>query len=236
MWRNNARRWQVCGLTVAGLLFGSGCARELTITQDNFVNTASQIDRPPQQRTGVPLELAIVCVYEKDLERSVNSALKPGSGITSDIWFKKRPLPGDDETDASKRKPGWEERFQLSTDQIFLLTNDEPGKVFGKRIANALRGAQIDGKQLKKKFEFSTFAVHNRNSVIYVFGRFSDNADNTLPVKPAIWNPPGDYTEALSLHIGVDEGNPRGNFGCFGQYLENTTPPRLNKGKYEKKE
>jgi hypothetical protein len=191
------------------MVAASGCARQLTITQDDYVNNAMQIDRERRDRTGEPLELDVVCVYPKDLNHQRNDRLKPNSGITSAEWFKRRPVPGD--------RPDMEtanDRFRLPPQQIFLLTNER--ETYGRRIGACLRGARQDGKTITKKgIEFSAAALHDGRSVIYVFGKFTDKQGQVLAVPPAMFHPPGAYTDRLAIRIGVREGGPN-----YGQYIE----------------
>ena len=187
----------------------AGCTRELILTQDDRVNNAMQIDRRPEDRTGEPLELDIVCVYPHNLKDERNERLKPNSGITSAEWFKRRPIPGD-KVDMEAAN----DRFRLPLGQIFLLTNDR--EVYGKRIGACLRGAKQDGATITKSgIEFSATALHDNTSVIYIFGKFIDKQGKVLDVPPAKFHPPGAYSERLAFKIGVRENAPN-----FGQYIE----------------
>jgi hypothetical protein len=209
---------QVAALGLAGALY-AGCSRELTITQGPYINTAGDIlrGRSPEDQTGKPLEINIVCVYESDLKKPANDRLKPGSGITSREWYEARPQPGDN-VDTEEAHP----RFRLPDDQVYLLTNDRT--YYGKRIGAAMRGSKIDGfEKLVKEFDYSTWSVHDDNAVIYLFARFSDDKDLVLPVPPATFNPPGAYKEDLFVHIGVDPA--RNN---HGQYIENKTDRKMH--------
>ena len=186
-----------------------GCARQFTITQDDRVNNAMQIDRRPEDRTGEPLELDIVCVYPRDLKDERNDRLKPSSGITSAEWFKRRPIPGD-----KVNMEAANDRFRLPPEQICLLTNDR--EVYGKKVGACLRGAKQDGRTVTKSgIEFSTWALHDDMSVIYVFGKFTDKQGKVLEVPPAKFHPPGAYAERLAFKIGIRENAPN-----FGQYIE----------------
>ena len=204
------------GLVAASLcgLGASGCgARTLTITQDKHVNTAMHIRRAPAQQTGMPLELNIVCVYPKDLDRddAPNAALQPNSGITSEQWFARRPLPGDTEDGETSG-----DRFRLPRDQIFYLTNESQSEIYGKRIGAALRGAVNDGETIiKGGIIFDSWALHNARAVLYVFGRFEDEDHRVLRVPPAKFDPPGAYVDEVAVKIGVRLEGPN-----FGQYIE----------------
>ncbi len=194
----------------------AGCARELTITQETYINTAMHIGRPAGSKTGEPLELNIVVVTPKDLKHESNDGLAPEAGITSDIWFRDRPIPGD-KADTEDRGG----RFYLPKEQIFLMSYDT--KFYGKRIGDPLRGAATDRKEkIVKKFNHAGH-LHDDKSVVYVFGKFVDKNGNVLPVPPAKFHPPGAYTEDLSIKIGVDERRPH-----YGQYIDNTTPRKLH--------
>lgn len=195
-------RW--AGMLLAGVCLG-GCSRVLTITQDAYINTAGQDKRAEAERTGDPLELNIVCVTPQDLKKDVNADLKPGSGITSEVWFRKRPIDGDE-----KQKAG---RFDLPKKQVYLLTNDMDA--YGTRKGPALRGSEADGpkKTTEGDIAFPFGALHDSDSVIYVFGKFKGPDGAVLPVQPARFAPPGAFTHELSIHVGVEKSR-------FGQGLD----------------
>src|SRR3972149_9744595 len=73
------------------LLVAVGCERKLIIEQDPYINTAMQQNRPPEQRTGEPLEVAVVCVLPKDLDRPQNADLKRETHITCKDWWERCP-------------------------------------------------------------------------------------------------------------------------------------------------
>jgi hypothetical protein len=204
------------------ILASAGCSRQLTITQDNYINNAMQIDRSPQDRTGEPLELDIVCVYPSDLSDPRNARLTPTAGLTSEEWFRRRPIPGDQ---VNLGAPS--DRFWLPEEQIFLLTNDR--QYYGQRIGAALRGAKLDGTAVTKGgIEFNTWFLHSENSVIYVFGRFTDKQGKVLPVPPAEFHPPGAYNSHLAIRVGVRESGAN-----YGQYIEIDTalcPRKMHDG------
>ena len=217
-----AREWLIrvrMGLMAVGMLGlvgANGCARELTIIQEGYVNNAMHINRPEGSRTGDPLELTIVCVHPKDLDHEANDRLAPGAGITSDVWYRDRPLPGD-----RKDTPDRGTRFWLPKSQVFVMTYDNT--YYGKRIGEPLRGAATDKTdKVKKSFGFGP-GLHDEKSVIYVFPKFIDRKGNVLPVPPAKFHPPGAYTEKLSVKIGVDDSRPQ-----YGQYIDNTTPRKMH--------
>jgi hypothetical protein len=193
-----------------------GCARVLTITQSDHVNTAIHINRPAPDRTGEPLEIDIVSVRAKDLKHEANGRLAPGSGITSEEWFRNRPIPGD-KADMQNRGT----RFWLPKSQILLMTYDK--EYYGQRIGDPLRGAAIDkAKDIRKTFDFPG-DLHDEKSVIYVFGKFIDSKGGVLPVPAAEFHPPGAYTRDLFVRIGVDE-----NRAHYGQYVDNVTQRKLH--------
>jgi hypothetical protein len=196
----------LAGLAITG---SNGCSRKLTITQDNYVNNAMHVDRKPEDRTGEPLELNVVCVFPNNLKDERNDRLKPNSGITSAEWFKRRPIPGD--------KPdmeGTSDRFRLPPGQIFLLTNER--ETYGRKIGAALRGAKFDGATVTKDgIVFSAFALHDDQAVIYIFGRFTDKQGRVLEVPPAKFHPPGAYSDHEAVRVGVREDAPN-----YGQYIE----------------
>lgn len=196
-------------MTLGVAVVAGGCSRSMTITQDEYVNTAMHVDRKVEDRTGEPLELDIVLVYPSDLKDERNDRLKPSSGITSAEWFKRRPIPGDKvDMEASN------DRFRLPPGQILLLTNDS--ETYGRRIGSSLRGARLDGKTIAKKgIEFSSLAWHDDNAVIYVFARFIDKQGQVLEAPPAKFHPPGAYSDQLAVKIGTRE-----NAANHGQYIE----------------
>ena len=165
----------VLGAVLTG---ASGCARVLTITQEDYINTAMHIGRPKEQRTGQPLELSIVCVHAADLQKEANDLLSPESEITSKIWYENRPEHGD--------------------------------KMDDEAYAVVVR------------FNFAG-GLHSDTSVIYVFPKFIGPKGEVLPVRPAVFHPPGAYTNELSCKIGVDESRED-----YGQYIENTTPRKMH--------
>ncbi len=211
-WKSNVSRpgWATTALlSIMACTAGGGCARSLTISQDEYVNTAMHVDRKAEDRTGEPLELNVVLVYPKDLKDERNDRLKPSAGITSAEWFKKRPIPGDKvDMEASN------DRFRLPPDQILLLTNDSD--TYGRRIGSCIRGARLDGKTIAKKaIDFSSLAWHDDNAVIYVFARFVDKQGQVLEAPPARFHPPGAYSKDLAVKIGTRE-----NASNYGQYIE----------------
>ncbi len=211
------------GLAGLAVLASAGCARQITITQDPYINNAMQIDRRAEDRTGEPLELNIVCVYPTDLFDERNAALKPNAGITSEEWFKYRPLPGDQPEVAVPVG-----RFGLLEEQVFVLTN-EP-HYYGKKIGAALRGAKQDGATITKRgIAFNGWALHSEKAVIYVFGKFTDKQGKVLRIPPAMFHPPGAYGDKLAIKIGVREGGPD-----YGQYIEidsERCPRKMHGGK-----
>ena len=201
------------GLTAATT---SGCARVLTITQDDFINTAMHAGRPKASQTGEPLELSIVCVGGHDLKNEANDRLAPGAGITCDVWYQNRPIPGD-KVDSEETHP----RFRLPKNQISLMTNDK--NCYGTRVGNRLHGAVIDKKEkVTTRFSFPA-GLHDDDSVIYVFPKFIDGNGQVLPIRPAVFHPPGAYTHELFIKIGVDKSQAH-----YGQYIENLTERKLH--------
>ncbi len=193
----------------------TGCARKLSITQTEFVNNAMWPAAERSSRSGEPLELNIVCVYPADLNRAENSRLGPDKGLTSDIWFRDRPILGDTASTASRGS-----RFWLPSDQIFVMSNDTTA--FGTSVGPALRGARDDGRAtFQVEFDFDG-SIHHSQSVIYVFGKFVDRHGSVLPVPPAKWNPPGDYKASIAVEVGC---NPQQSVN-EGQFIRNTTERR----------
>jgi hypothetical protein len=193
------------------LSVSSGCARVLTITQDRLINTAGT------GRTE-PLELNIVCVAPNDLKLETNKRLAPDSGITSDVWFKDRPIHGDT---AEMGEGSRGSRFWLPSSQVACLTFDK--SAYGTRIGDSLRGTAIDGAApLRKSFRFPGFfqVSFDPQAVIYIFGKFTGPRGELLAVPPAKFHPPGAYTRDLKVHVGVREGGPN-----YGQYIEIPSNP-----------
>ncbi len=180
------------GLVVLGT---TGCARSLTIRQDKYINTATHANRPPEQRTGEPLELAVVVVYPQDLKHPENELLKPDSKITAKDWDSRRP---------TLDQAGGSGKFVIPKEQVFLITNAD--RYYGRKIGNALRGAANDGEKpvIKSGIALNWDHVHDSNTVIYVFPRFIGRDGGVLPIPPAAFNPPGAYTSALEVQVGVD--------------------------------
>ncbi len=203
--------WVGLGVLVLGILPGCG-NRVLTIVQHDRVNTAMHRHRPREKQTGDPLELTIVCVFPKDLEKSENDRLKPGSGLTAVDWYQHRP------TGVGGQQAG---RFWIPSEQIYLLTN-EKGLV-GRIKGPALGGATEDGwKETKVGGIAFSKKLHNRKSVIYVFPKFIGPTGDVLPVKPVVFNPPGAYRRNLSVEIGLRDGGEN-----FGQFIKHSTKRRL---------
>ena len=196
------------------LLGTAGCAaRTLNVSQGDRINNAMHHDRHPDQRTGDPLEVTIVCVHPADLEREANRGLKPGSGITCKDWYDHRPV----------RAGGGEGRFDLPSEQVFLLTNE--AQFYGTKLGPALNGALKDGKSeiVIKGIPFQSMKLHSRDSAIYVFPKFIGPDWNVLPVKPAEFSPPGAYASRLTVKIGVDDSREH-----YGQFIENTSLRRMH--------
>ncbi|MCH7807621.1 MAG: hypothetical protein IIB60_00225 [Planctomycetes bacterium] len=193
-----------------------GCGRVLTITQDSFVNNAMQQGRPDQSKwTGEPLEVTIVCIHPKDLNKyDLNSRLAPGSGITCDVWYENRPILGDKVDDEGQS------RFRLPAGQVFVATDDTT--VYGKRPRGPLRGARIEGKKVTFEFDFGG-SLFDKKSAIYVFPKFMGPDGSVLPVRPVVFRPPGAYTHKLFVKIGVGENREH-----YGQYIENLTERKLH--------
>lgn len=206
----------LCGaLALAGL---TGCARSVAIYQDKYINTASQLDRPVDKRTGEPLEVAIVCVLPKDLNKPGNELLRPDSKVTCKDWYERRPQGG---TASAKA-------FDLPNRQIYLLTNDK--NAFGQPKRYALRGTGLGEPNplVIGGIDFPFGQLHDGKSVIYVFCKFTGPDGGVLPVMPAKFNPPGAYTEKLAVKIGVDANEPG---GVQGQYtkVDASAPRKMHK-------
>lgn len=204
-----------CGAVV---LMATGCGRTLTITQADYINTASQYGRASGAVTGEPLEVSIVCVHPADLQNELNGMLDPGQHITSDLWYRYRPQPGDKLDDEGHS------RFRLPANQIFVLTDEK--QVYGVRKGPYLRGAVVDKrKKVVVRFDFGG-PLHDPKSAIYVFPKFTDVNGEVIPAEPVVFNPPGDYTDKLFVEIGVDQGREN-----HGQYIAQKTERKLGHDK-----
>ncbi len=179
----------LCGISTA--LVGCG-ARTITFKQTPVVNTA--MVGGSTTRSGDPLEIAVVCVTPEDLQNPSNDRLRPNSGITSREWHDRMP---DGDADANQ--------FVLPKNQVYWMTNRTDR--YGKVIGNALRGAKEDGDAPVKKggINFPSFALHDNQSVIYVFPLFKNDDGAVLETQPAVFHPPGGYEADLMVEIGVDE-------------------------------
>ena len=191
------------------VLAGCGSWRTLTIVQGDRINNAMHSGRPADQRSGDPLEVAIVCVNPQDLEHHENAGLKPRSGMTCKAWYDNRPVRGGGD-------PG---RFKLPPEQIFLLTDAK--QYYGTKKGPAPRGAINDGRKeiSVAGIRFRSTILHKRDSVIYVFPKFVGPKGEVLPVPAVEFSPPSAYPRRLEVEIGVDESRPH----YHGQYIDNTT-------------
>ncbi len=194
----------------------AGCSRELTITQDDYINTAMHAGRPKASRTGEPLEVTIVCVSAHDLKNDANERLAPGSGITCDAWYNNRPKPGD-KVDSEESHS----RFRLPKGHVLLLTNRKD--FYGRKIGSWLQGAVTDKKETVAVRFPAPAGLHDDDSVIYIFPRFVDSSGEYLAVPPAVFHPPGAFTHELFVKIGVDESRAH-----YGQYIDNVTDRKLH--------
>lgn len=210
------------GISLAlGLAIGlpGGCARVLTVTQADYINTAMHKNRKPADRTGQPLELNIVCVYPKDLEddKPQNAPLAPDSNITSDIWYKFRPEPG--------RSSGGEV-FDLPSNQIYLLSDD--AAVYGKVVGPRLGGASEDGKRVVRIGDIVFKGLFDKRSIIYVFPKFIGADLKVLRSSPVRFHPPGHYRHDLFIEVGVRDPNGRAE-----QFIANKTERKMRSGDKE---
>jgi len=180
-------------LMVGTLALLTGCTRSLTIHQDPVINTAIHADRAPDQRSGGPLDLAIVCVYADDLKKPSNALLKPDSRITARDWYNRRPT--------LKERGG--KLFDLPAKQLYLLTDEKDS--YGQWIGTPLRGATLDGAAPihKKGIKLKWGRLGDDQTVLYVFPRFIGPDGAVLPVAPARFCPPGAYPANLEIKVGV---------------------------------
>ena len=156
-------RLLITGVIALSVTVSVGCsARTLTIVQTDRVNTAMQDYLPWAERTGQPLEVAIVCVHSEDLENAENEPLRPRTNVTCKTWYERQPEGGG----------GAKTQFKLRKDQIYLLTNDPDP--YGTHAGPALNGAIKDGRSVipVSGIRFPGGKLFGRGSVIYVFAKF----------------------------------------------------------------
>ncbi|MCH7704647.1 MAG: hypothetical protein IIB61_06015 [Planctomycetes bacterium] len=195
-------------LAVSAFLAPSlGCARVLTISQDDIINNASE-------RDGEWLHVDIVCVYPEDLENPQNQALDPdGTPITAKVWAQRRPtgVPG-------------EGRFELPKKQVYYLSHKKD--LYGTWRGRGLSGAKLDGTETIRisGIEFDSSKWHKTGSVIYVFPMFAGRDGSVLPTQPVVFNPPGDFHRDLYVKIGTGSGHEN-------QFIKITTKRKLHTGK-----
>jgi hypothetical protein len=175
-------------------MLGGGCAqRTLRITQDPRVNTAVK-------DLGEPLEINIVCVYPKDVEKNPDlDPVRRAGPITADTWYARRPT--------GENSDG--QHFQLPRNQIHLLTNET--SYYGILEGPALRGRDLDGQVVVRSFDVKPgLILRNRHSAIYVFPKFfKEKSGALLPVPPVVFSPPAKFGTALQVHVkaqGIEHG------------------------------
>lgn len=196
-WRSTAlrnSRMLVAGIIAVPLL--TGCAsRNLTIRQQDYINTAMHRDRDPDKRTGEPLRVDVVCVYPSDLQKSGNHILNPESPVTSDHWFNNGAGKGS---------------INIPAEQIYVLSDNR--NEYGKWTHPSLRGAKQDGKseipikgiKFKEKRGWKEGgALLAKDAVIYVFPRFTGKEGKVLEIPPAKFYPPSKYSKNMIVEIGV---------------------------------
>lgn len=183
-----------------GLLLGlaavalSGCAsKELVITQAEYVNTG-------MGPSGEPLELHIVYVHPEDLKHAANGRLAPESGITSDVWFRDKPQPGD-----TKDMSGRGSRLWLPEDQILLLNNPPADISYGTHVGNRARGAAYDKSEMVVRRNLAIKGRGKTPTVVYVFPKYIDSRGQIMPKRPAKFHPVGDYGDELRVRIGGED-------------------------------
>jgi hypothetical protein len=179
-------------ILLAALATGCG-GRMMTITVADYINTGFA----PK---GAPLEVDIVTVLPKDFKdekQEVNQDLLPDAGITSDVWFERKP------TARSMRDSADVDHFQIPKSQIFSFTDRKD--VYGQRCGEALVGAAFrdDGAITVKGIPpSSAYTLHRAKSAIYVFCRFQDpDGRGVLRTRPAVFSPVGSYRQKLAVRI-----------------------------------
>jgi len=179
-----------------------GCtAREITIERDPVINTRSSAE-------GVPLSVDIVSVYPSDLEgpnRDLNKELDPTAGqiITSDVWFKRKPT-----RESMNVAEGDPTRFRIPREQIFSYTDLDPGEAYGNYRGGQIRGSKFPPPKIVVSgipvAGWGGRRVHDSRSVIYVFGRFTDENGNVMKTEPAMFWSVGDFERKLAVRIKDD--------------------------------
>lgn len=201
-----------CALS-ALVLAATGCSstRTLRVTQEEYVNTGMSWRLPPENRTGDPLEVSVVWVLPEDLENPVNRDLRPESGITTKIWYERRPELG--------AQPG-SGKFEIPAGQIFVLADQEG--IYGTRLGCRLHGAHQKQKHTETlTYQFKVPSVFG-DPIVYVFPKFVGEGGELLPVPPAVYTPPESRNNMFAVQIGVDAG--RQNEPTAGQYIRKVNP------------
>ena len=171
-----------------------GCARTLRVTCDAVINTGFQPN-------GSPLNVDVVSVFPHDLRgkhAEVNEFLKPGSGITADVWFARKP------TRESRRNDEDTSHFQIDRAQILSFTDKKKEDVYGRYLGGQILGRKYwsPGKNNILVSDVPAKDIFDDHSVIYVFCRFTDEKGNVLPTQPATFAPVGSFESQLAVHVG----------------------------------
>src|SRR5262245_24744698 len=180
------------GIAVAAAGAGGG-DRQLTIDRDAHINTA-------KNPNGVLLSVDVVAVTPKDLSGEAlenNQDLLPGSHITSADWFAKKP------TAKSMGDKNDKEHYRIPYGQIFCYTDDP--NPYGKKVDRSLLGTVYNDKPTPVLKIPKPGDIHDKNSLIYVFGEFIDERGKVLPVPPAVFHRTGAYREDIAVQIGGQE-------------------------------
>jgi hypothetical protein len=174
----------------------SGCQdRLLTIDRDAQINTFNAPD-------GKPLRVDIVCVRPEDLsgsKREVNRELVPGSTINSADWFAKKP------TLKSASQKDDTQHYQLPASQILSYTDEPQSEIYGKKVGGKILGGAHDPNRIGELSVPKPGDIFDPDSVIYVFGRFTDDRDNVLPIPPAVFHRTGAFRKQIAVHIRAQE-------------------------------
>lgn len=169
------------------LSLAAGCEKQsMTFSVDKYINTAMQIqqNKAAEARTGEPLDVDIVCVFPKDLSNDSNSLLRPGSGITCDQWYDRRPK--------SPQAEG--KNFVLPATHIYSLARDNT--IYGTWKRGPVQGHGVPNYPEQFTINDLDFPIGWFSSgVVYVFPRFTNDQGGVLQIPPAVFNPPKNQTK-----------------------------------------
>ncbi len=204
MWMSKVCRqvsWASRGVCAVLLLAGAvGCnARIMTIHREGVINTYVG----PR---GSPLSIDIVTVapsdFKGDEKSNANHDLVPGNGITSDVWFAKKPTTRNVIED-----PQGATHFILDRDRIISFTDRDKPDVYGIRKDGTIRGLKFKQPGEPDSIvvdEIPAIDIHDSKAAIYVFAKFTDKQGNVKKTLPAVFSPVGAYRQRIEIEIGQE--------------------------------